>query len=252
MIEFTPAIRYALLLVRPGMLITVAPVFGAGFAPAQVRIGLVMLLAFTLLPLIAVPASLSLTVLTLAVARETAIGLALGLAIKALVTGAEFAGHLAGYQLGLSYGSIVDPANGVRNNVVAALYGNLAVLVLFATDGHHALIRAMAQSYQYMPVGTGGVDASLVRSVTDMLGIVFVLGVRLALPVVVALLVVELAMGLLSRAAPMLNLMVVSTPVRLVVGLIVVAAVVPIAPQLIARFATLALEVGARTARAFR
>jgi len=251
-IEFSPLERFALLLIRPGMLITTAPVFGAAFAPPTVRIGLAMLLAFALLPSTAVPMGLPLVALALVVVRELAIGLALGLAIRALITGAEFAGHLAGNQLGLSYGSIVDPVNGVRNNVIAALYGNLALLVLFATDGHHALIRAMDASYLRLPIGIGHLDPSLVRSVTDMLGIVFVLGVRLAMPVIVALLVAELALGLISRAAPALNLFIVATPLRLIVGLLVIAAVVPLAPGLMERFATAALTVGTRAAAAFR
>ncbi|MCC7417934.1 MAG: flagellar biosynthetic protein FliR [Acidobacteria bacterium] len=252
MIDFAPAVRFALLLIRPGMLVASAPVFGAAFAPVRVRIGLSILLAVALLPSVEVPAMLPPVALALAVARELAIGLALGMAVRALIAGAEFAGHLTGTQIGLSYGSIVDPINGVRNNVIAGLYGNLALLVVFAIDGHHALVRTMSASYASMPIGEGHIDPSLARSVVAMLGLVFVLGVRLALPVMAALLIVELALGLVSRAAPAINLFVVATPVRLVVGLLVLASVLALAPGLVARFSGTALTMGARTAAAFR
>jgi flagellar biosynthetic protein FliR len=132
------------------------------------------------------------------------------------------------------------------------LYANLTLLTFLAMNGHHALIRALASSYESMPIGVGHVDPSIVKSVTELLGLVFVVGVRLAMPIIVVMLVVELAMGLISRAAPMLNLMSVGTPVRLIVGLLVVAAVISVAPSLIARFVPTAMDIGMRAARAFR
>jgi flagellar biosynthesis protein FliR len=251
-IDFSPAVRFALLLVRPGMVILTAPMFGAAFAPTHLRVGLAMLFAFMLLPITEVPVALPAVALVLVIARELAIGFALGLAIRALITGAELGGHLCGYQIGLQYGSMVDPINGVRNNMMAGLYGQLAMLTLFASNGHHALVRAMNASYAMLPIGGGHLSGSLVGSVTDMLGIVFVVGMRLALPVIVVLLVVELALGLISRAAPAINLMVISMPIRMVAGLLVVAALVPLVPPLLARFTTSAINLGALAARAFR
>jgi flagellar biosynthetic protein FliR len=250
--QFAPIAHFGLLLVRPGMLIMAAPIFGAAFAPSQVRLGLTIMIALMLAPVVAVPSVGAPMALGLVVGRELAIGLAMALAIRALVAGAELAGHLTGTQLGLSYGSIVDPQSGVRNNLVAALYTNLAIVTFFLINGHHAFIRSLAGSYAAMPIGGGHVDASLVRSVMQMLGLVFTLGVRLASPLIVVLLVVELALGLVSRAAPGINLMVVSAPVRLLVGLLVVASMVSFVPPVIARFAGLASELGMQLARAFR
>lgn len=250
--DFSVLVRFALLLVRPGMLVASAPPFGGTYAPAQVRIGLTAIVALLLMPAVSLPSSLPLVALVMIVVRELAIGLALGMSIRALIAGAEFAGHLSGYQIGFSYGAIVDPQSGVRNNMLAALYGNLALLAFFATNGHHALMRALVGSYAAMPVGAGRLDPSIVRAVTEMLAVVFVLGVRLAMPLIVVLLVVELAMGIIARAVPSLNLLVVGMPLRIVIGLLVIAAVVPIAPSTTMRFVERALTAGARAARAFR
>ena len=250
--DYVSFAAFGVIIARPAMLIATAPVFGGAFAPAQVRIGLTVMLALAMLPTTPMPAIGSSVVVVLVVAREMAIGLAIGLAIRALIAGAEMAGHLTATQLGLTYGAVVDPQSGVRNNVIAALYGNLALVTFFAIDGHHALIRALAASYVRMPVGGGGVSESLVTSVMQMLGVVFVLGVRFAMPVIIVLLVVELAMGLISRSAPMLNLMVVAIPVRMLVGLVVVAAIIPAAPGVVRRFATMVIDVGSGMAAAFK
>jgi len=85
-----------------------------------------------------------------------------------------------------------------------------------------------------------------------MLGVVFVLGVRLAAPVMVVLLIVEVALGLMSRAAPSLNVMALGTPIRLLVGLLVVAALIPVVPGLVTRFVSTVMELGLAAARAFR
>lgn len=242
----------AVLLVRPGMLVIATPFFGAVSAPAVVRVGLTLLFGLLLAPIVKLPGTLEPAVLTAMLLREVAIGLSLALAIRILVFGAEFAGQFAGYSIGLSLGSLIDPQSGVRNNTIAILYGNIVVLVAFATNAHHRLLSALANSYTALPPGIGGVDATLAGHVAGMLGLVFVIGVRLAAPVVIVLLVVELAMGLVGRVAPALNVMMSGAPIRLAVGLLVVAAAVSAMPQVIAHYVPVALDLAAETARSFR
>ncbi len=250
--DFAAIARFGLLIVRPGMLIMASPAFGAPYAPAQARLGLTVLIALMLAPVVAVPVLSSPVGLGVLVAHELAIGLALAMAIRALVAGAEFAGHLTGNQLGLSMGAIINPQSGVRNNLISVLYTNLALLTFFAVNGHHAFLRTLSQSYVSLPIRAGGVDASLVRTVTQMLGLVFVLGLRLAAPVIVVLLIVEVALGLITRAAPALNIMAIGTPLRLMIGLLVVAALVPVVPPIVTRFITTVAELGMAAARAFK
>jgi flagellar biosynthetic protein FliR len=229
-----------------------APVFGGAFAPAQLRIGLVLILTLILVPVVPVPPVVTLAGLVVIVARELAIGLALAMSLRALLAGAELGGQLTGSQLMLSYGSTIDPQGGVRSTMLASLYGNLALLTFFAIQGHHALLRAMTASYQSLPVGLGSIDASLARSVMQLLGVVFVFGLRLAAPVIIVMLVVELATAMIARAAPAINLMTIGTPIRLIVGLLTVAAVVGLVPGLSTRFVSVLTETAMQLARAFR
>jgi flagellar biosynthetic protein FliR len=252
MTSFATAAGIALLLVRPGMIVMATPFLGALNAPPVMRVGLTVLLALLMASAVPVPATLPAAGLTVVVLRELAIGFALALAVRVLIAGAEFAGHLAGYQVGLSLGSLIDPQSGVRNNVIALLYGNLATVICLATNAHHAVLRALVDSYSWLPIGLGGVNDTLSTSVARLLGMIFLLGMRVAAPMVVVLLIVEFVLGLFARVAPSLNVMVAGAPVRVIAGLLVAALSLTALPALITRFLPAALALGADTARAFR
>ncbi len=244
--------RFGLLLVRPGMLVALAPGLGGAHLPPQVKVGLTVLLAVGLLPSVTVPSQLNEITLTIVIAREAAIGLSLAFVLRALIVGAEFAGHLSGQQIGYSYGATIDPQSGVSNNMLAILYGSLATLGFLAIDGHHMALRALAASYAGLPMGGGGVAGSIVGSVQDILGLVLVTGLRLAAPIVIVLLVIELAIGLISRTSPALTFMVIGYPIRILVGLTLVATLVPTVPAVTNSLLETALMMGARLAQAFR
>jgi flagellar biosynthetic protein FliR len=250
--DFAPIARFGLLLIRPGMLVMVSPVLGGKAAPAPVKIGLTILLAIGLTPMAAPALPAGELTLSVIVAREVAIGLALAFVVQALVAGAEFAGHLAGQQIGFSYGATIDPASGVRNTMIASLYGMLTLLAFFGINGHHAVLRTLAASYQGLPIGAGHVNESLVEAVRTTLGLVFTLGLRLAAPVIVVLLLVETVVGLISRTAPALNFMVVGYAIRVIVGLLVVAASIGLIPGLVGSLVDTLVSLSLRAAAAFR
>lgn len=252
MIELTAIERLGLLLVRPGALLMTAPVFGGTFAPPMVRVGLLLLLTLTMAPIVPLPPTLGGTGTTLIAARELLIGLALAFSVRILVAGAELAGHLAGFQIGYAYASLVDPQSGVRNGVLSALYANVTLMVFLGVNGHHHMLQALVASYGALPLSGGAwaAEGDLSTLVARTLGTIFVLGARLAAPVVFVLFVVEVALGLLSRGAPQLNLMVNAAPVRLTVGLVVLAATVAVLPDIITSAMVPALKLAARLAGA--
>jgi flagellar biosynthetic protein FliR len=114
------------------------------------------------------------------------------------------------------------------------------------------LLRALADSYAALPVGFGGIDGSLAGSVGQLLGLVFILGVRIAAPVIVVLLLVELGLGLVARVAPSLNVMIAGAPIRVVLGLLVIAASVGAMPGLLSRYVPVTFQAAAGAAQAFR
>jgi flagellar biosynthetic protein FliR len=244
--------RLAVLLVRPGVVVLLAPTFGAMYANARTKVGLTVLLAVGLFPSVAVPQAMTAFDLTAIIAREIAIGMALGLTVRALVGGIEFAGHLSSQQMGLTYAATVDPSSGARHTVVTTLFNMLAVLTLFAINGHHTILRALAASYTGLPIGEGAVNASLLASVRDTFALVFVTGVRLAAPIIVVLLVVEVVIGFISRVAPALSFMVIGYPVRMIVGLFVLGLVVATVPHVVQSLTDRTIRLALETAGAFR
>ncbi|MCC6992200.1 MAG: flagellar biosynthetic protein FliR [Acidobacteria bacterium] len=250
--EFAIIDQLGILVARPGALIAAAPAFGGAFAPPPVRIGLAIVIAVLLVPAVPPETYASTSSLSLVVAREMAIGVVMALALRAVLAGAELGGHLTGSQLMLSYGSVVDPQGGVRSNLVANLYGNLALVTFLLMNGHHALLRALAASYTASPIGGGSIGPSLAGMVIQLLGIVFVLGARLAAPIVVVMLLVEVGTAIMARVAPSLNLLAVAPPIRVAVGLLAMAAMVPLVPSVVRAAASGVGELALRAAGAFR
>jgi flagellar biosynthetic protein FliR len=250
--DLSTVVRFALLLVRPGMIIMVAPALGGTYAPTTIKLGLTVLLAVALAPSVTVPMASNDISLTLLVAREMVIGLSIAIAARALIAAAELAGHLSGFQIGFSYAATIDPVSGVRNTVVTSLYGLLALLAFFAINGHHEILRALAISYAKLPIGAGHLDGSILTAVRQIFALVFTVGARLAAPIIVVLLIVELAIGLISRSAPALSFMVVGYPIRLIVGLAVLALLISTVPAVTASLVARTIAIGLDLAAAFR
>lgn len=250
--ELTPLARIGLLLLRPGMLVATAPAFGFGFAPPAVRLGVLLIISLSLMPVVPLPDSLNAASITVIAFRETLIGMAIAMSVRIVMAAAELAGHLAGFQLGFSYASLVDPLSGARNNMLAAFYGMVALFMFLAIDGHHEMLRALATSYEALPIGVGGLGADLAMLVARVLGVIFIVGVQLAAPVVLVLVIVEVMLGVMARSMPSLNLMVSGAPVRLIVGMVALAATLQLLPNVIKSMVWPVLELAGRLAAAFR
>lgn len=244
--------RFGLLLVRPGMLFVAAPAFGGTWAPGILKVGLTVIVAVVLAAVVPVPTTFGPAGLSVLVAREAVVGLALGFGVRILIAAAELAGYLAGFQIGFTYATVADPQTGARNNVLSSVYGLLALVAFFASDAHHDCLRALATSYDALPIQPGGIDGSIAAIVARMLGFVFVVGVQLAAPVLVTLLIAELGLGLMSRAAPSFNLMAQGFPIRIAVGLAVLALTLRVVPLAVRGGIPAVLHLGASLGEAFR
>jgi flagellar biosynthesis protein FliR len=251
-LDLTPLAQFGFLLVRPGMLLVLIPGIGGVSAPAQAKVALTVFVALALFPVVDIPRGNGNALVTAIIAREAVIGLSLGFAVRVLMAGAELAGQLSGFQMGLTYSATVDPLNGAQNPVLATLFGMLATLGFLAINGHHMMLQALAASYARLPIGMGQVGDGLLSAVRDLMALVFEVGARLAAPMVVVLLVVEIAVGLVSRAAPTLNFMIIGYPLRLVVGLILLVALVGTIPAVTNAAIESTVLLATRTAAVFR
>lgn len=209
-------------LLRVSGVVILAPLLGAMYIPARVRILLAAALAFALLPSAgAAPALDPLSPLGIAaIARELSVGATIGFVLRLATEAALLAGQLVSTGMGLSFATVVDPQNGGMP-LLGRFYIIVGSLLLLATNAHLSLIALVAQSYAVVPLGSAGFGAPEARLVVDFAALMFAGALQLALPAVIAILMVNITFGVISRAAPTLNLFAVGFPVTILMGLLI-------------------------------
>jgi flagellar biosynthesis protein FliR len=227
--------------VRVGSCLMVAPVFSSQAVPARIRIVLAGAIAMILAPMITIPAQLTAFSIEglVVTAQQVVIGIALGFCLQLVFDGITLGGQLIANSMSLSYAMTVDPIRGVGTTALGQLYTIFVTLVFLALDGHLHLIEVLADGFRTMPVGGTGFGTEGLWQIVIWGGTIFSGALSIALPGITALLIVNLAFGVVSRAAPTLNLMSVGFPVILVFGLLVLVVSVP---QLLSAFERLLSE----------
>jgi flagellar biosynthetic protein FliR len=211
--------------VRVGACLMVAPMFGARFVPTRTRVLLAAALTALVVPLIPNPGIAPFSPQGfVVVAQQLLIGVALGFALQVVFESLGLAGQLLANSMGLSFAFNVDPLRGSSTAALGQLYIILATLTFLALGGHLALIEVLTHGFTTLPVGTEGLGRAGLWGMVLWGGQLFAGAISIALPGVTALLIVNLAFGVVSRAAPTLNLFAVGFPISLVVGLLVVLA----------------------------
>lgn len=205
-------------------LIASAPVFGNKQVPRRVKVGLAVFIALVVAPALgempAVPVGSPQGLLILI--QQVIIGTAMGFSIRLIFTAVEMAGELIGLQMGLGFASFFDPINSGYSPIVSRWLGMIAALAFLAMDGHLTMLAALVDSFRVLPVGTS-LPLEGYRTVAHWGGSIFAYGLQLSMPILAALLITNIALGILTRAAPQLNLFAVGFPITLGLGFIVLS-----------------------------
>lgn len=222
---------FMLVLFRISAFFFSSPIFSFRGVPTQLKIGLAFFASLlTFLAMDFDPMALD-GIYMLSIIKEILIGLLLGFAATLFFTVVQVAGSFIDLQMGFMMAKLIDPITGGQSPVMANLKFFIATLLFLALDGHHLLLRAVMQSYQWVPINndlfahiaSGGVTQFLVLSLSTM----FVLAFQMIAPLIVVLFIVDVAMGILARTAPQFNLFVVGIPLKLLIGLIILLAMIP-------------------------
>jgi flagellar biosynthetic protein FliR len=226
---------FGLVLARVGGLLVAAPVFGARQVPAQSKIGLAVMLSLIFTPLQiarveAVPAGA--VAFGILAGRELLIGLAVGFAVSLIFTGIQVGSHLVGIQMGFGLGGVLNPHNESASGVIDGFYAVLATVIFFTANGHHAVLAALARTFELAPVAGGEIPVVNPVQVMALLQSVLVVALRIALPAIAALLLADVGLGMVGRAAPQMQVMVEGMPVKIAVGLILLAVSAPTSAML--------------------
>jgi flagellar biosynthetic protein FliR len=212
---------------RVGGVVLVAPVFSARLIPVTLRTGVLVLITVLLTPiavqnLTTVPALTPATFLS-----ETLVGFAIGMGAAIFVGAAEAAGELLAVQIGLSGAAVVDPMTQTQGPALGQFLNLFAVALLLALNAHLVMLDALAASLEHVPVGSA-IDMQAGAGALASLGsTLFALGLRFAAPVVALVLIGNVALAVLSRAAPQLNILSLAFPVQIGLGLFALGAALP-------------------------
>jgi flagellar biosynthetic protein FliR len=229
-------------------LVASAPILGNKQVPARLKVALAFAITVVIAPTLDIPADIDpasargLFVLV----QQIVAGLIIGFSIRLIFSAVEMAGDLAGMQMGLGFASFYDPLNATFTPVLAQFLGVLAALVFISIDGHLYMLAALADSFRDFPIGAGVPSANAFRTVAEWGGSLFSNALQFALPLVGALLITNLALGILTRTAPQLNIFAVGFPITLAVGFAALMLSVPYLGPLVEIFMQRGLDTVSR------
>ena len=212
---------------------TSAPIFSSRAFPMRAKIALAFLVALAtqaslpVAPVIAFndPGALG------AVAQQVVIGLSIGFAIRLVFAAAELAGEVVGFQMGLNFAAFFDPAMNGQSSAVARFFTYISYLLFVVLNGHLMVLMAVDKSFQHFPVEQNFLEAMAKLRLFDLGSALFASALWMALPMVAMLLFVNMALGIISRVAPQMNIFAVGFPITLVVGMVGIALTLPMLEQ---------------------
>lgn len=210
-------------------LFAIAPIFGGLGVPRRIRLMIGLAVAFALIPGLPAMPSVSPGSWTgiMIIAQQMIIGVLMGLTLRIVFAAVDVAGEMIGMQMGLSFALFYDPQNAGQSAVLSEFLGLLATLIFLAMNGHLLTLAVLSESFQLLPVGTSPLSGQGFAAAVSWAAVLFSAGVLLSLPIVAALLIANIAMGVLSRVAPQLNLFAVGFPVTIVSGFAVLTISLP-------------------------
>lgn len=238
---------FLLIFVRMTGLFVVAPVFGRRNIPVYFKIGFSFMLALILVNTVRMPTTEyydNFYQYAFLIIKEFIVGLTIGYVAYTVFTAIHFAGQLIDMQIGFSMVNVFDPMSNMQVPLTANFYYLIAMLIFISVNGHHLLIKALFDSYQSVPIGSAVFGSVLMDDIIRVFGGTFVVGLKVAAPITAAILLSDVAMGVISRAIPQLNIFVVGMPLKIALGLITIMLTLPMFSTFLSSlFETMNMEV---------
>lgn len=222
--------------IRLSGLMLFAPFFGSVAIPARVKAVLVLALTFLLYPAIGHNiASQPMSQWPFLVFTEFLIGAGMGIATNLIFEAVQLSGQVIGIQMGYSLVNILDPQTQVNTPVMAMFYQSIIMLLFLRMDVHYWLLRAVGNSFDYLPPGTAHVNSLFTMGILRTVGDLFGIGIQIAAPVISATLAADIVLGLLGKASPQMPLMLMGPAVKSLLGMVVLIATLKYWPDLFRR-----------------
>lgn len=217
---------FMLVLFRIAGLFAVAPLLGSSSVPFKIRTLFALVLSCAVFHLVPPPAYVpnSLPAVVLGIAAELLIGITMGFALSLLFVGIEIGADLVGFQMGLGFARLVDPNTQIDTTVLSQLYVLVATLIYVLLNGHLALVKALIDTFQTVPLMSNRVDTTVIDLLVSSLTSAFILGIRIAAPALAAIFLATLTLGFISRTMPQLNILAAGFPIRICLAMALLIA----------------------------
>ena len=221
---------FLLIFVRISGIFMMAPIFGSRNVAGRIKASLALIITYIIFPLIfdtnTVIPNQFLSYFFMVIG-ELIIGLILGFISSLVFSAIQMAGQLLDMQIGFGIVNMLDPLSGQQAPLVGNFKYILALIVFLATNGHHVLLSALFASFKLIPVTGIVVNVAIAQFVIDIIGSMFILALKISLPVLVAVVLTDMALGILARTMPQMNIFVVGVPGKIIVGIFVLSIGLP-------------------------
>lgn len=220
---------FLLIFVRVSGIFIFSPLFSSQNVPNPLKLGFSFFVSILLTTTLNVDYLSSIeTNYVLLIIKELMLGLIIGYVSYAFFSAFYVLGQIVDMEIGFGMVNVIDPQNKVQVPVMGNFYYILAFLVFLMVNGHHIVIRALIESYELVPIGKFYINEGMTYKLIEILGKTFSLGFRISSPIVVVMLLIDILLGVLSRSMPQMNVFVVGMPLKIIVGLLIIAISIPV------------------------
>ncbi len=227
---------FLLVFVRMTGLFVISPIFGRRNIPSYLKIGVSLLTAMILINTLKVDKldyQNNIYGYSLLVFKEFIVGIIIGYVSYLIFNAVYLAGQLIDMQIGFGMVNVVDPVSSIQISITSNFYFIISMLVLLAVNGHHMIIKALFDSYKFIPVGGAAFNTAVLYDVIKIFGDVFLVALKISAPIIAAILITDIALGIISKSVPQLNVFVVGMPAKIILGILVMVLTMPVLISLI-------------------
>jgi len=222
---------FILILARMSGTMMIVPLLGSNLVPRQIKAGISIVLTLILFPIVAktqtVPLPMEWIVWTIEIIREIILGLILGYSVKLIFVGVEFAGQIIGFQMGLGIANVFEAQSQNQVSIISEFKSVIALMIFLSLNAHHYFLKGLRDSFTLVPLTDFLPHLPLIKRLIILVGNIFVISLKIGAPIIVTLLLTEIALGIIARVVPQMNVFIVALPLRIGVGLLIMAFSLP-------------------------
>lgn len=222
---------FLLVLARVSAIFLIAPFLGSRNVPTTIRVALSVAVTFVLFPMLLERGVVSLpdTLLAycLVIFTELLIGWIIGFTASLTFSAIHMAGQILDMQVGFGVVNVLDPTTGQQVPIIGSFKYNLAIIIFLVTNGHHLLLTGLFESFRLVPILGAVLTPSITEIMVDLVSGIFVIAMKISVPVLVAIILTDVALGVLARTMPQMNIFIVGIPAKIFVGLFVLSFALP-------------------------